>query len=413
MSVEDTRSRSSKGFSLILVLIISFILSSLITTYLYFSINQKNRLIRRSNREQAFYIVCSGIARITRNLPIFVLKRSESILGGQFNSKIEVNRGFIDIDASGTFKKERVSINAEYGMKIDSTMNNTAVILSTNDSPEINGWVKGKIITGLDLPPLNKTYINNTINSFYTSLQSPYQADTELFSPQVFSKRRELPKKEKIFVNDAIFLKDDTFDYPVTLISTSDIIIESGCLNNLTLIAFGDIRIQRYARLNNVSLFSASNVVLSGYSYFSGEIISENEIRVGEFSTIGESSVLVTKGENTNIRFTELSTFSGTAISIDEAKVGSGYSNIIDIGKDTKCRGLIYSTGRVSIKGEMKGLVCAFSFYDKKIEGFFGNAINGNISSKIPDNIVLSAYLNTNKVKRKSWKFIENVDLHY
>lgn len=343
MSVEDTRSRSSKGFSLILVLIISFILSSLITTYLYFSINQKNRLIRRSNREQAFYIVCSGIARITRNLPIFVLKRSESILGGQFNSKIEVNRGFIDIDASGTFKKERVSINAEYGMKIDSTMNNTAVILSTNDSPEINGWVKGKIITGLDLPPLNKTYINNTINSFYTSLQSPYQADTELFSPQVFSKRRELPKKEKIFVNDAIFLKDDTFDYPVTLISTSDIIIESGCLNNLTLIAFGDIRIQRYARLNNVSLFSASNVVLSGYSYFSGEIISENEIRVGEFSTIGESSVLVTKGENTNIRFTELSTFSGTAISIDEAKVGSGYSNIIDIGKDTKCRGLILS----------------------------------------------------------------------
>ncbi|MCK4421973.1 hypothetical protein KAW48_09265 [candidate division WOR-3 bacterium] len=410
MNEEKERSYSNKGFSLILVVVIMFVLSSTMTVFLYTNMGHRNRLSRRLNRMQAFYMASSEMLRATRNLPHSVSVRKDSLFGGCVKSEFEITRGFIRVVSTGIFNQEKVSIQAEYGMQLDESEKDIAAILLAKNRPEIRGFVDGDIKTGHPLPVINLSIIKNEIGSFYTALQSPYQADTELFSPQLFSDRSDFPPNEKIFVNDAVFFKEDTFNFPATVISTSDIIVESGYLSGLTLIAQGEVRIQGDSHLNNVSIFSPAGVVLSGYSNFSGEIISEREIRVGEYATIGGSSVLVARGENNKIRFTESSSFSGTAISIEEIKIGSSHTNLIDIGENVHCYGLIYSSGRVAMKGKLKGLIYAFSFYGRKSNGKFGNAIEGDIVSGVPNNLVISAFLDTERIKRKSWGFTRTRD---
>jgi hypothetical protein len=228
-----------------------------------------------------------------------------------------------------------------------------------------------------------------------------------LFSPQIFYEPEDIPNKEIIYVNDAIFFRDGTFEYPKTIISTSDIIIENGILKDLTLIAYGEVRIQYDSKLKNVSVFSPSSVVLSGYSYFSGGIISQKEIRVAEYATVAESSVLIAEGETNQIRFTESATFSGTAISTAKKTIAGAYQNIITIEDNAECQGLIYSSGRVSINGKFKGLVCAHTFYGRSSNGYYGNVIEGDLECGIPESMVISAYIKTNKLKRKTWKLIE------
>jgi hypothetical protein len=75
--------------------------------------------------------------------------------------------------------------------------------------------------------------------------------------------------------------------------------------------------------------------------------------------------------------------------------------------KYARCKGVIYSSGKASIKGKFEGLVCAHSFYGRSSSGNYGNVIEGNIISGIPGSIVPSAYIKTPKFKRKSWKIMK------
>jgi len=410
MNTVEGQSASNKGFSLFLTLTIIITISSLITTFLLISNLQSLRLNKRINWEQAFYIASSGMTRMTQILPSSEYKGTDSLFGGYLVTEAKSKKGFLSITTTGEFKEQEVTMLSEFGSELDSSIANAGAVLEIDKKPEIYGSIDGEIKLRFSLPTLNSSGIKNKISSFQAYLQSPYQADTELFSPQIFYDAGDIPNKEIIYVNDAVFFRDDTFDYPKTIISTSDIIVENGTLKGLTLIAYGEVRIQYDSKLQNVSIFSPNSVVLSGYSYFSGEIISQKEIRVAEYATVAESSVLISEGETNHIRFTESSSFSGTAISTAEKTIAGAYQNIITIEEDVECRGLIYSSGKVSIKGKLEGLVCAHSFYGRSSSGHYGNVIEGDIRSGIPESMVISAYIKTNKLKRKTWKLIEKKD---
>jgi cytoskeletal protein CcmA (bactofilin family) len=407
MNTAKGQSTLNKGFSLFLTLTIIIVISSLITTYLLISKMQSWRLNKRVNWEQAFYIASSGMTKSVQTLPSSEYKNRDSLFGGYLTTEVKFEKGFMSIVTTGEFKNEGVSMLSEFGSELDSSISESGAILEIDKAPEIYGSIDRDIIIGHLLPALNSPVIKEKISSFLVQLQSPYQADTELFSPQIFYDAGDIPNKEVIYVNDAVFFRDDTFNYPKTIISTSDIIVENGVLKELTLIAYGEVRIQYDSELHNVSVFSPNSVILSGYSYFSGEIISQKEIRVAEYATIAESSVLLAEGETNSIRFTESSSFSGTAISIAEKTIAGGHQNIITIEKDANCRGLIYSSGKVSVKGKLEGLVCAHSFYGETSDGPYGNVIEGDIVSGIPESMVLSYYIKTQKLKRKAWKLIE------
>jgi len=406
MNTGKGQSNSNKGFALILTLVLTFSISSMISTFLLISLNQSTFSIERLNRKKAFYIASSETARITRSLPSGPFERSDSLLGGEIGTEVSIEKGFVRILISGNFRKEKVSILSEYGSRLDSTFSKTAAIIQSTNTPQTGGWIEENIKTNHPLPPLNISIIKNKISLFSTALKSPYQADTGLFSPQVFDDAGEIPNKEVIYANDMVFFKEDTFDYPKTIISTSDIVVENGKLKGLTLIAQGDVIIQQDSELKNVSIFSPASVVLSGYSHFSGEIISQQEIRVGDFASVGESSVLICEGRANKIKFTESAIFSGTVISIGEQSDAGSKNNLITIGESAECRGLIYSTGKVALKGKLKGLVCAHSFYGRNLQGDYGNVIEGNITSGIPHSIVISSYLNTKKRRIKTWKML-------
>lgn len=313
----------------------------------------------------------------------------------------------MSISTTGEFKNEKVSMRSEFGSELDSSISEYGAIIEIDKNPEIYGSIDGKIKKGHLLPELNLSIIKDKISSSIAYLQSPFQADTELFSPQLFYEEMDIPNKEIIFVNDAVFFRDGIFDQPKTIISTSDIIVENAILKKLTLIAYGEVRIQYDSELHDVSIFSPNSVILSGYSYFSGEIISQQEIRVAEYATIAESSVLIGEGETNRIKFTESSSFSGTAISVAEKTIAGAYQNSITIERYARGRGLIYSSGKASVKGKLEGIVCAHSFYGRSSSGYYGNVIEGNIISGLPESLIPSAYIKTQKFKRKSWELIE------
>jgi hypothetical protein len=407
MNTVEGQSASNKGFSLFLTLTILIIISSLITTFLLISNLHSWRLNKRINWEQAFYIASSGMIKSMQSPPSSEYKNTDSLFGGYLTTEAEFKKGFMSIVTTGKFKNEETSMLSEFGAEFDSSIYESGAILEIERNPEIYGSIDGDIKTGHILPELNSSVIQDEISLSLAYLQSPYQADTELFSPQIFYDAVDIPDKEIIYVNDAVFFRDGTFDSPKTIISTSDIIVENGVLKELALIAYGEVRIQYDSELYNVSIFSPNSVILSGYSYFSGEIISQQEIRVADYATIAESSVLIGEGETNRIRFTESSSFSGTAISTAEKTIAGAYQNSITIERYANCRGLIYSSGKVSVKGELEGLVCAHSFYGRSSSGHYGNVIEGNIIHGIPESIVPSAYIKTQKFKRKSWKLIE------
>jgi hypothetical protein len=407
MNTVEGQSASNKGFSLFLTLTILIIISSLITTFLLISNLHSWRLNKRINWEQAFYIASSGMIKSMQSPPSSEYKNTDSLFGGYLTTEAEFKKGFMSIVTTGKFKNEETSMLSEFGAEFDSSIYESGAILEIERNPEIYGSIDGDIKTGHILPELNSSVIQDEISLSLAYLQSPYQADTELFSPQLFYDADDIPDKEIIYVNDAVFFRDGTFDSPKTIISTSDIIVENGVLKELALIAYGEVRIQYDSELYNVSIFSPNSVILSGYSYFSGEIISQQEIRVADYATIAESSVLIGEGETNRIRFTESSSFSGTAISTAEKTIAGAYQNSITIERYANCRGLIYSSGKVSVKGELEGLVCAHSFYGRSSSGHYGNVIEGNIIHGIPESIVPSAYIKTQKFKRKSWKLIE------
>jgi hypothetical protein len=398
----------NKGFSLFLTLTIIIIISSLITSFLLISNLHSWRLNKRINREQAFYIASSGITKLMQNPPSSEYTNTDSLFKGILTTEAKYTKGFMSILTTGEFKNEKVSMQSEFGSELDSSISEYGAILETNKTPEIYGSIDGKIKTGHLLPELNLPIIKDKISSSIAYLQSPYQADTELFSPQLFYENSDIPNKEIIFVNDAVFFRDGIFDQPKTIISTSDIIVENGILKQLRLIAYGEVRIQYDSELHDVSIFSPNSVVLSGYSYFSGEIISQQEIRIAEYAAVAESSVLIGEGETNRIKFTESSSFSGTAISVAEKTIAGAYQNSITIERYARARGLIYSSGKASIKGKLEGIVCAHTFYGRSSSGYYGNVIEGNITSGMPESLIPSAYIKTQKFKRKSWKFIEN-----
>lgn len=407
MNTAKGQSISNKGFSLFLTLTIIIIISSLITSFLLISNSYSWRLNKRLNWEQAFYIASSGTTKSMINPPSSEYKSTDSLFGGYLTTEAAFKKGFVSIGTSGEFKNEKVSMLSEFGSSFDSSVSAYGAILEAEKTPEIYGSMEGEIKTGHVLPELNTPAIENEISKYTGYLQSPHQADTELFSPQIFYDANDIPSQEMIFVNDVVFIRDGTFNYPKTIISTSDIIVENAFLKELTLVAYGEVRIQYDSELHNVSIFSPNSVTLSGYSYFSGEIISQQEIRAAEYVIISESSVLIGEGETNKIRFTESSSFSGTAISTAEKTIAGAYQNSITTEKYTRCEGLIYSSGKASIKGKLEGMVCAHSFYGRSSSGYYGNVIEGDIISGIPESIVPSAYIKTPKFKRKSWKIIE------
>jgi hypothetical protein len=407
MNTAEGQLASNKGFSLLLTLTIIIIISSLITSFLLLNNLHRWKLNKRINWEQAFYIASSGMTRSIQSPPTSEYENKDSLFGGHLTTEAKFKKGFMSIITTGKFKNEEVSMQSEFGSELDSIISEYGVILEVDKKPEIYGAIEGKIKIGHPLPELNKSAIEDKISYFTAHLQSPYQADTELFSPQIFYEESDLPNKEVIYVNDAVFLRDGIFDQPKIIISTSDIIVENGILKELTLIAYGEIKIQYDSELRNVSIFSPNSVTLSGYSYFSGEIISQQEIRAAEYATISESSVLIGEGETNRIKFTESSSFSGTAISTAEKTIAGAYQNVITIERYSNCRGIIYSSGKVSVKGELKGLVCAHSFYGRSSSGYYGNVIEGEIISGIPESLVPSVFIKTQKLKRKSWEIIE------
>lgn len=407
MNTAEGQSASNKGFSLFLTLTIIIIISSLITSFLLISNLNSWRLNKRINWEQAFYIASSGMTKSIQNPPTSEYENSDSLFGGYLTTEAKFKEGFMSILTTGKFKNQEVSMLSEFGSELDSSINESGAILEINKKPEIYGSIDGNIQIGHFLPELNSSAIKNEISLSLAYLQSPYKADTELFSPQIFYEASDIPDKEIIYVNDAVFFRDGIFDYPKTIISTSDIIVENGILRELTLIAYGEVRIQYDSDLYNVSIFSPSSVILSGYSYFSGEIISQQEIRVADYAEVAESSVLIGEGETNRIRFTESSSFSGTAISTAEKTIAGAHQNAITLERYAQCRGILYSSGKVSVKGKLEGLVCAHSFYGRSSSGYYGNVIEGDIIFGIPESLVPSAYIKTKRLKRKSWKIIE------
>jgi hypothetical protein len=154
-------------------------------------------------------------------------EKADSLLGGYLTTEATFKKGFISIGTSGRFKKEEVSMLSEFGSEFDTSVSSYGAIIEAEKTPEIYGYIDKKIKTAQVLPELNTSAIENEINKYTGYLESPYQADTELFSPQLFYDENDLPAKEMIFVNDAVFIRDGTFNYPRTIISTSDIIVEN------------------------------------------------------------------------------------------------------------------------------------------------------------------------------------------
>jgi len=392
---------TSKGYALIIVvvvtLIVSFFIGLMTAQIIYNRYSIKNQI----QRIQSLYTAESGIKKALFYLKEDPKKGIEWRTGNPLsdrpikeklfynkNEETEISVlddcGYLKIRAKAMGRYPKFIEAMVAGIIPDELKTNLCMVsdkpLILGNRGQLNGRIKinqepvfrGGGIEGiietdatLSLPVVSANLFTNSINYFRYLLSRPGEFETELFSAQVFSPQRKFMAK-KFFVNDAILIENKNFDSlwnageNFTIASTAEIQI-SGLtkIKNSTIIAIGPIKILDKTNIKFSKVYSETSIELGDETDFSGVLIAP-EIKILNRAKTTQPSVLFSgppfkKGR---IIFNSRARAYCNAINLC-----SGSNSFIEIKEYAEIEGLIYSIAPIIHNGKINGFVYSSGFY--------------------------------------------------
>jgi predicted acyltransferase (DUF342 family) len=240
------------------------------------------------------------------------------------------------------------------------------------------------------LPPFSSLSFDRVITRLHDLLSNPYKASKELFSRQVFEEDKPLgiPTNGVLFVNDIVLFQggglgsNPVFKGPGTIVSTAEIQVSGDVsLESMILIASGPIKVMDRAKLTDCILYSETAVSLSGDANFQGQIISPQDITLGDRVVARYPSVLYSSGVQIGklykgkITIQDEATVNGTVISHSQGSI-AGNDIILELDERATVNGVVYAMNRASIRGRVNGVLIAGTLYEDPV---YPDTLNHNI----------------------------------
>ncbi len=429
---------ASKGYALIIVIVVTFIVSLFIglmtTRIIYNRYSIKNQI----QKIQSLYTAESGIKKAFYYLKEGPKKGIEwrtgnNILDRPIRERLFYNKngeteisvlddcGYLRIKARALGRYPKLIEIMVAGIVPEELKKNLFMVsdkplilgnraqlkglIKINQEPIFRGGsIEGIIETdaSLSLPIVSTNPFTNSIDYFRYLLSRPGEFERELFSAQVFSPQREFPAR-KIFANDAILIENKNFDSlwnaseNLTIASTAEIQV-SGLtkIKNSTIIAIGPVKILDKTNIKFSKIYSETSIELGDEADFSGVLIAP-EIKILNRAKVSQPSVLICSPplKNGRIIFNSKAPAYCSIINLC-----SGNNSFIEIKEYAEIKGFIYSIAPIKHNGRVNGFVYSCGFYGLPLteDTTNTNVLNGIIQPP-PDSDYLTIPILFNNIR--------------
>ncbi len=401
------KSNFQSGFALPSVLLISLLVTTMLLsllTIISFTNKSTNKLLEKKKLELA----CFSAVQLALN---------DSTLLYADNTVINVNDIDVELESKqlGFFRSLTAStagvndsIRIRYVLGIKGSVNgyfSNAVVLSRPNlratvagNTQINGDILGtsdKIVIGniFGEPPTNKDYhkgkvkIDNNINpqlipdSLFESIINRYNNYASL----IYEEQNEITAEnlehfdpanvhqfaQDVKIRGTIKSKNNA---PVALIVQGKVEFseESYIKKHLELLSDSSVLIRRKSHLENVIIYSNGPIIIEADSYFKNvQFFSTDSIFIQK-SQFDYPSLICLNVDDTNSAKQDKAIVikntivNGSVIMMTKTAGLSSNKTKIQIDKDSKVQGLVYSENNLELAGEITGTVFTYNFWHYK-----------------------------------------------
>lgn len=456
-----------RGVALVITIVIAGVVLALVASWMALMTQRTSRVSRERARVQALYTAEAGIAKALwylkgngrKNLTWRTEEdgKDKPIKEDLFTRKVGVCQisvrdkgGFLEIVSVGKSQGESRGVSVMLGAAPSAEFDN-ALSVVRSDQPvtvsagsEVLGGMKvvmaprllgGEVdpaptIGAVGFPQFHNYRFFGLMQTYTDLLSNPHKADQELFGTQIYNERHspDFSKGPVIYVNESVLFEGGSVDSPVvfsgpgTIVSSADIQVSDYVRleNDLTLVAFNNLKLFDGAEIRNGTLFASGGVELHDDSKVTGQVFSLFDILLTDRATVESPSFLYSSSSafqggqapgppKGKVSLLDHSVVNGVVIS-DMGGIGRGSTAepITIVEKDALVNGIIYSRNRARIRGTVHGSVVSYSLSEESPLGdslgtneLKGGRINRNL---LPAGIALPlAFLHTPQFRLISW----------
>lgn len=278
---------------------------------------------------------------------------------------------FFTLQSTGKFKKEKRLVTAKLGSKIPALPD--TVLLYYNDSPWEGNKPDGEIVLLKD-PPSDST--TSLLSKMLSDYQEKLQTDDSLMfdQPLTIQSQRELDKI-KDTINSHLIIDGSNFglslkgNRSITVLGDIQITGEVS-IEDVTLIAGGEIKLFDESKLLNVSLFSNSRIFIGDFANYQGDALACHSVTIyGNASVRNKSTIVVSGKSSKSSSQSQKDSLQYSIIIADKAMVDGTCMALrtpgsIKTEQNTLVTGILWAKNTVCHRGRMKGLINASRVID-------------------------------------------------
>lgn len=276
---------------------------------------------------------------------------------------------FFILNSVGKVNRAQRLVTAKLGSKIPALPD--TVLLYYENSPWEGSKPDGEIAL-LPTPPSDST------TSLLSRMLSDYQEkllvdDSVMFDqPLTIQSQREMDKI-KDTINGHLIIDGSHFELSMkgyrTITVLGDIQITGEVfLDELSLIAGGEIKLFDQCQLRNVSLFSNSRIFIGDYASYNGDALACHSISIYGNATVKDKSTIVVCGKSSGISSSSDSLQYSIIIAdnayVDATCMALRTPGSIKTEHNTVITGILWARNVVCHRGRMQGLISAFRVID-------------------------------------------------
>jgi hypothetical protein len=440
---QSRRLGNNRGSAIMLVVSFGALVTLLVFTWVVFSVKRYHVSIERRDGLRARYAAESVISQVIYEKmvnPGDSLKRNDtgvmlqptpdstmtddplpytdSLHNSSATAMVEEEGSYFRVKAEGRAGTGDCTIDALFGIELPPEYRFALILagICSDNTPlqirrgkiigdvqlpkGVNGPITGKVEKGAGKPPVNPDKFAAEIREFDKKLDIGDSAETVLPTTQTFTDKKPPPvcKDKDLFVNGNILIESRSripfvVSGPGTIIATGNIQISGTVvIDNVEILALGNVQCFDNARLQNVTLYSRQMIGFGDKVTVSGNLYAKESIVLAGQATVEMPTFAFTKdnpskkdgNKNCGLQLTQQSRFSGTFFC-------NGALTTSLIERDARFTGLFYSMGYLILEGTVFGCVAAASLTENIDDAGTTNILaGGTINRKIlPKNFIV------------------------
>jgi hypothetical protein len=303
---------------------------------------------------------------------------------GEASLSLSCTPGFKVLTSKGTFHSSKKSVRAFFGGRLYTTPD-TVCILMTAGKPEGGGVIDGKMAFPAPAAPVGDSGVKAgglrmkeliALVAYYRTLLSEESDTMMLKAPLTIQSSDGLADLPDV-VSGPLFLNGASgrlvWKEKRRVKVLGDVQITGAVsIEDVELIAAGEVKCFDDARLRNVSVFCLNRFIVKDRAVFSGNVLTLASVLVCKFGRIEDRSVIVAYGENRPLSADSarkkiqipLSVYLIQNAWVDGSIIACGSPGGVRIDQGVVVKGIVWAAGAVVHDGTLYGILRANNLTD-------------------------------------------------